>query len=254
MPPSLFDQQGVAVLQVLPGTSGGLLLDWLGHGRYASKPFSPSKPFTLVSEWLCADVASLLGLPIPARQVVPFDGERYFGLEWRDDGNSFSPGMEAKLVNPDVIPGMLAFDVLVCNRDRHAGNVLFQRPSPTLDKYSCVLIDHSHALIGPLQSFAAFQTFLASNPDPDSFLRGTPSQLRALVNNLDVFDPWIRRIEGLSVSQLSDSLARIPPEWVPSGNDCRDLLDFLVLRKNRVRTLVRSAVSNFPSLQSGGGP
>lgn len=251
--PTFFDQEGIAELAPLPGASGGYLLDWLKHGHYGAKEYSTTKPYTLVSEYICADIASSLGLPIPARQIIPFKGRKVLGFEWRADAKSFEPGMEAKITNANAIPGMLAFDVLVCNRDRHGGNVLLQRPSPNLDRYTFYLIDHSHALIGDMPNMKALTQFLDNHHDPAPFLQVAPMQLRALVSGWDDFDPWLAKIESLTRTGLENILIGIPAEWRPKENDSALIIDFLLARKDRVRSLLHDGQVYFPEIDVKGG-
>lgn len=246
--PTFFDQKGIAELGLLPGASGGYLLDWLNHGHYAAKEYLAAKPYTLVSEYISADIASLLGLPIPARQIITFKGKRMLGFEWRDDAKSFEPGIEAKLTNANAVPGMLAFDVLLCNRDRHRGNVLLQRPSPSLDRYTFSLIDHSHALIGDMPNMEALIQFLRRHYDPAPFLQVAPLELRQLVTGWADFDPWLSRIESLTETNLENILSGIPDEWRPRDDDCSLIMDFLFARKNRVRQLLFDGRAYFPKL------
>lgn len=251
MQPSFFDPRGIAELGSLAGASGAKLVDWLPHGRYAAKEHSDQlRPYTLVSEWLAADIASLLDLSVPARQVVPCGQNGAFGVEWRAEAKSFQPGMETKLTNPEAVIGMLAFDVFVCNRDRHAGNVLLQRPSPEMERYTLYLIDHSHALIGDLADVAELERWRSSHPDPGSFLRVAPQELRGLVDDAARFDPWVSRIGALTRSQLEDSAARIPSGWKPSPDEIPSLIDFLMDRRSAMRGLMGQAGPYLPSLHA----
>jgi hypothetical protein len=167
---------------------------------------------------------------------------------------TFQRDMEKKLTNPEVIPGMFALDVFICNRDRHEENVLFQRPSPDSGRYTCYLIDHSHALIGDFPNFGGLLQFMGDerNPDPKAFLRMAPRPLRGLVRRLSDFEPWVTRIEALSRTQLQDSLTRVPQEWKPAQDDCPALVDFLIQRKNTVRGLLEAGSSLFPALEMRG--
>jgi len=246
---SFFDARGIAELGSLGGVSGAKLVDWLPHGRYAVKEHSGAlPPYTLVSEWLAADVASLLDLPVPARQVVPCGQNDAFGLEWRADAKSFQPGMEAKLTNPEAVIGMIAFDVFVCNRDRHSGNVLLQRPSPDMERYTLYLVDHSHALIGDLADMGDFARWCNSHPDPGSFIQVAPQELRGLVDDLARFDPWVSRIGALTRSQFEESAARIPTSWKPSPDEIPSLIDFLISRQNAMQGLIGQAGPYLPNL------
>jgi len=241
---SFFDQQGIAVIRQLGGASGTVLFDWFDNGYYAAKAYSAQKPYTLISEWLCADIASQLGLPVPARRIIPWKGANWLGFEWRGDPKGYSPGMETKLVNPECIAGMMAFDVLVCNRDRHGQNMVFQHPSPGSDRYICNLIDHSHSLIGDFPNFQGLLQFLQNCDDPTAFLQAIPAPLRQLVqNSTRPFDLWLQKIEALTRRELEDSSARLPLEWKPTPDDMVQLMDFLFGRKDKVRALLMAGLS-----------
>ena len=245
--PSFFSQEGIAEIRQLGGATGAKLFDWLGHGYYAAKRFSPDHPYTLISEWLCADIASFINLPIPTRQIIPHNGEKWLGFEWRDNGQTFMAGMENKLVNIEAVCGMLLLDVLICNRDRHAGNVVLQHPSPDMDGYVLNVIDHSHALIGDLPDFQTFVNYVHFNPDPDTFLRIAPPQLRSIVQGMDNFDLWIKKVENIAESQIKNSATHIPIEWRPTPDDTNKLVDFLIERKSKIRGLIGAGISNFPA-------
>lgn len=245
---SFFDQTGIAVIRHLSGASGGILVDWLNHGYYSAKPYTENRPYTLITEWLCADIATILDLRIPAREVIQFREEKLLGIEWRSNSVGFMPGMENKLTNANMIPGIFAFDILICNRDRHHNNILFQRPNPGADKYTCILIDHSHALIGNMQNKEAFERFIRNNQDPGAYIGSVPQQLKDLIVSMEDFDPWIDKIEALSHSDLQSSLAGIPSEWRPTPDESPELIDFIIFRKDNIRSLLSNSESYFRNM------
>lgn len=175
-------------------------------------------------------------------------GAQWLGIEWRGNSVGYSSGLEAKIINPDMILGMFAFDILICNRDRHANNILFQRPNPNVDRVDCILIDHTHALIGDLADFSTFSNWHNSHPDPLSYIQKPPPQLRAMIGSLDDFDPWILRIQQMDRSVLEESIQTMPGEWLPSTDDADQLIDFLVNRRHQMKQLIRNSKQAFPSL------
>lgn len=250
--PSMFDQHGIADLGALGGVSGGHLLDWFGHGYWAAKRYDSTKPWTLVSEILCADIASLLGLPIPARRVIPFNG-KWLGFEWRGDSKSFCNGMETNLINKDIVPGMIVFDVWICNKDRHSGNVILQRPSEGISQYNLSLIDHSHALIGDLPNLDALRQFIQLNNDPRCFVMPVPQQLRNVVCHLEDYIPWLMKVESFNIEQLDEVIQVIPTEWIPSQEQLASLINFVALRASNVKSLVMDNPQLFVSQRGQGG-
>lgn len=235
--PSFFDQNGIADLGRLSGASEAHILDCFQQGRYAAKCFNPAKPWTLVSECLCADVASLLGLPIPARRILPFNGKDWWGLEWRGDATPYSNGMETNLIDYGVVLGMIAFDVWMCNRDRHAGNVLFQRPSEGIPKYNLCLIDHSHALIGDLVNLDALRQCIKKGNDPQPFVR-VPRNLITGINDLNQYSEWLDKIENFDSNQFDGMIKIMPSEWIPDKGQLSELVQLVKDRTQNVRTLI----------------
>lgn len=250
--PSFFDQQGFVDFGLLPGASEPHIIAWLRQGHYVAKQHDPRKPWTLVSEWLCADIASLLGLPIPARRIIPFNG-KWLGFELRSEAKSFQPGMEQNIINSEVIAGMIAFDVWVCNRDRHGGNVLLQRPSDGMQKYTLSLIDHSHALIGDLPDLIALQEFIERNNDPRCFVMPMPQQLRSVVCSLGDYTSWLIKIEGFDIEQLKATAQAIPTEWIPSQKQLTGLVEFVAHRASNVKSLILDNPQLFTSQVRQGG-
>jgi hypothetical protein len=254
--PNFFDQQGyVDIGKVGVGVSGAHYIACLGKGSlgyYVAKQYDPQKPWTLVSEWICADIASLLGLPIPARKIIPFNG-KWLGFELRSEAKSFEPGMEQNIINCEVIAGMIAFDVWICNRDRNPGNVLLQRPSDGMQKYTLSLIDHSHALIGDLPNLDALRQFIERNNDPRCFVRPTPHQLRSVVCRMGEYMKPLMKIESFDIGQLAQVIQRIPTEWIPNQEHLVDLVKFVGERATEVKSLIMDNKQLFVSPTSQGG-
>ena len=254
--PSFFEQHGYVDLgRVGVSACNPHRIVCLGDGHqgyYIAKQYDTQSPWILVSEWLCADIASLLGLPIPARRIIPFNG-RWLGFEYRSDAKSFELGMEQNIINLEVVAGMIAFDVWVCNRDRHRGNVLLQRPSDGMQRYTLSLIDHSHALIGDLPDITALQRFIARNNDPSCFIMLMPQQLRDTVRHLGEYTPWLMKIEAFDMEQLRASAERIPTEWIPDQKQLADLIEFLAQRASTVSSLIMDNPQLFVTQGEQGG-
>lgn len=157
--------------------------------------------------------------------------------------------MQEKLVNPQIIAGLIVFDVLVCNRDRHGENVLMQRLNPELDQYQLQLIDHSHSLIGDLPDFAALVRWMDDYPDPGAYLRKLPQELRMMVTGHDEFDPWLNMVENLPLQVIDDSYASIPEDWRPNPDDTFQVIDLVDQRRTEVRALLLEANDLLPGLK-----
>jgi hypothetical protein len=235
---------GIIDLGALAGASGGQRLQIVGSNVYASKCFIPARPYTLVSEAVCAELAILLDLPIPGYRQIAFQGKLWFGLEWRAEGRDLKPGMESNLTNLDVVPAMFAFDVLVCNPDRNRGNIVFQKVSPTLERYRLQMIDHSHALGGDR---ANMDDFIKSVKDPQTYLQYWP-ELRATVTAKAQFEPFLQRVEALTRPQVEEIVDTVAAEWRPNPDQTPSLTGFLLQRATQLRSLMSQVGALFPNL------
>jgi hypothetical protein len=115
------------------------------HG-YA-KLNSASEPFCVASEYVCAELGSLIGLPVPPGAVVkgpPVSGPVWLTLSFSDVRlPPVDPAEVVRLV-PVLATELVVFDVFIANQDRHEGNLAFFSADRRLEVF-----DHGHALLGP---------------------------------------------------------------------------------------------------------
>jgi hypothetical protein len=241
----MFEITGVIDLGVLGGASGAHKLQVPGDAIYASKSFISERPYTLVSEVLCAELASMLGLPIPARRYVTFQGNTWFGLEWRPEFRTLSDKVVSRLTNLDQVPSLIAFDIYVCNQDRHDANIVIQKVSPVLDRFAFWLIDHGHALAGP---YASASQFTGDNHDASRYLRHN-AILREQVRSYSDFKPFLTRLEDMSETALAEIEQAVVREWRPQPDETSLLIDFLWQMKSHVGELLTTVKDHFPNLK-----
>lgn len=246
--PTMFPVQGIVELGPLRGESGGRKLQIVGEGIYASKCFLPERPYTLVNEVVCAELATKLELPIPARRYLEFQDKLWFGMEWRADQSNLTEQTLNNLTNKDKVADLIAFDVFVCNPDRHDGNIIVQKVSPVLHLYTFFVIDHSHALVG---TRTRAQQLISGSTDTTSYLRHN-RMLLALIHSLTQFDEFIGRVQALTKTEIAEVIDSVPKVWRPTPDDTLSLVPFLVRRKEQLRELLREARDCFPNLVQGG--
>jgi len=221
---------------------------WLGvyHEQgltiYAAKCPRDDHPYLLLNEAVCAALADALQLPIPAFRVIKLDNQLWFGLEKKEPKVAYTRENLAVCVNRDQVPGVLVFDVFVCNPDRHEGNVLlhqFQQQPPAIKLW---IIDHSHALVSTKQDVAAL---VAANHDTQEYLK-LPHH-SAVVKQRSQFKSFLERLEALDSTVFQEITASLPCEFVPSGADLVSLTGFLIRRRDEARTLLQMAFQHLPN-------
>ena len=195
----------------------------------------------LVNEAVCAAIADELGLPVPASRAIRLEDQVWFGLERKEPKVAYTAQNLLSCVNRDQVAGILAFDVLVCNPDRHEGNAVlhrFQQSPPALRLW---IIDHSHALVGPRRSVSALLA-TAHNTKP---LLKLPHH-KEVIQRRSQFDPFVDRVEAIDGALFDEIVASLPEEFIPTGADLAALSSFLVVRRDEVRSLIDAAFQHLP--------
>lgn len=214
----------------------------------------------LVNEYIADQLAKLLGLSCGDGQVVAVDAffiskepklqgrnleaGLQFGSTFINDGHdrdNFSEAYIPDLKNRDRLPEVIVFDTFVCNTDRHSGNLLLVFDDPTRKNTSCefVLIDHSHILGG----YEWSEHTLPSLRDNEQ-LYACVITFDHVQPRMDVFEPFLLKLEALTPDVLKPVVDSIPSEWGITSSERRALLDFLVIRKDRVRNIISKHLSS----------
>lgn len=117
---------------------------------------SPDNPFVAANELVAAYLGQALGLPMLDFGIVEMGSNEFFASSWMPPG-SFYPAIRADLLarceNRDRVYDLVVFDAWLCNRDRHAGNLIVRvnRRRGEPDRLFMLLNDHSHCLLPPLR-------------------------------------------------------------------------------------------------------
>lgn len=218
---------------------------WLGNlNQTASKPvvirgadnllyvckarwLNPDEPHTPGNELLSAFLAHYLRLPIPAFKIVKYLGENYFGSQYQRT-YPFNP---AALPYPRIIASVFAFDVWVCNTDRHIGN--FVAVEPMQGQTALMVIDHGRTLFGESKDESLWTTKLTWS-DISPFVQAA-SDYQGCISTLEDFADILDRIEKFPEATLrsyADSIF-----YMAKGEGDR-LFEDLCNRRSRVRELI----------------
>jgi len=235
------------------GAQSHLLRAADGHYYVVKFVNNPQHRRVLANEWLAAQLARGLELPVPPVAMIEVPQaliDASPGLVLRIGGHlvpcaaglqfgSRLPGGDPHAPIYDYLPepalghvanlgdfaGMLLFDKWTCNCNGR--QVIFCRPAPRR----------------PLRVYMVDQGFCFNAGDwnfPDSPLRGVYSRnlVYSGIDGWESFQPWLRRLEHYDEQALFAAGGEIPPEWYGSWDDMRQLLENLLRRRERVRELV----------------
>lgn len=230
-------------------TSIRLLQDRRG-GCYVAKALSCSLvnhgPYCLANEFIAAQLAALLKLPIPPAAILEYGGELWFGSLYLENAFPLREIIyeipEISLLNPQHIPDFIAFDVLICNTDRGPHNLLLQPRD--LKNYQLWAIDHADAFLTPAQNHDALCT--------DSTHLGAHARcfwFNQRITGWRDFSAILARLAHLQRVQIEDIVRQVPEDWLPCPKDREFYCDFLWQRRKKVRILLEANRQLFPQMR-----
>jgi hypothetical protein len=214
-------------------------------------------PYLMANEWIASSIGWLLRVPVPPFALMRHPGHKGMFVSLHVDPRKLVPPPDTKpdeLVkrHPDVSTGIVLFDILIANIDRHEGNLLVDDPdAPT----QVDVIDHDRSIFGHFpgeadQRLRRLQGKLAVTGTPDC---GTGALRHCLIDHLtnkDLFEKWLRRIETIPDTFIDD----ICDETMGVGVT-RELVElakaFLIERKRGIRELVFAKRAEFRSIPRG---
>lgn len=212
---------------------------------------NPSGNHVLVSEYVVSELIQLLQFSGRPGRIVAVDaqyislepnlqgqgltGGLQFGSPFLDDYENFSDIYIPHLKNRVDLPQVIVLDTLVCNADRHSGNLLLLFEDKTRQNKACdfVIIDHSHVFERPGWDEHSLRTLQSDNR-----LYANVVNFNNIPKRLDVFEPFLLRLEALTQDQIEAVISNVPTEWDFSSTQQKALRDFLVLRKGQVRGII----------------
>jgi hypothetical protein len=178
------------------------------------------------SEWLCAHLAELVGLPTPKCKIVDIKGVKSFGSRWQagEEPNWWLSVQAGKIQITDLAPSLsriFAFDLFVNNIDRHLKNyfVFAQRSG-----HSILAMDFGRSWL------------FKGIPPPDLPMSTSTNTIRAQKNLKTLFghtaeesevDVITERLEKVTADEIDGIICRHPNEWLKVDQK-KSILDWWV--------------------------
>jgi hypothetical protein len=214
---------------------------------------NPEGSRVLANEYVASKIASLLELPVPEPALVEVEDQFLV-----DHGSEISGYLEEKVLpgihfgtlkikksvpitesrmishatNRDIVPALLVFDQLICNKDRdsNGGNLLFD-----LNKMEIVVLDHTHAFdLGAIWTESDLRARIGQAFE---LFDSTGYVYRKLVTHVEGNNPFHRildKIAGMTNDSLWNIINTIPVEWGIQPNEKDALFEYLKDRKSRI--------------------
>jgi hypothetical protein len=244
------------IISVGPLVGGGIAGSKLLNISAVAKTNSIASKYCIANELICSRIGQFLCLPLPPSGIVvdasvSKNPEYYFAaLNFNLTGSGLPPVDPAKCVSilPKESTGLILFDILIANGDRHGKNfsVNFFGPPPKMN-----IFDHTHALLGyanaqglnRLEDLKYSIGITEINPT-----YGTRHCLLDFLHTDEYIEEWISRIEKLPDFLIAD----VCDEATQYGIDlveAESVKNFLAYRRDAIRTIVSNHSLEFKNIK-----
>lgn len=207
---------------------------------------NPKGTRVLVNEYVVAELAQLLSLPIAPNKILNISND-FIELHFHNpqlhfqSGNQFCskyiegciglpkiPPFKNEIVNRKDLVGLIIFDYWLCNSDRHRNNILLEPLSE--EGYYVHLIDHSHCFPG------SFKWSKASlNEGPKKLRNRIVHQWCAsLLNERSELTTFVEKLTNLADTSIYHIIQSIPADWDVSQDERDALFTYLSRSKKRM--------------------
>lgn len=204
-----------------------------------AKKSTPASPFIVGNELFCSMIARVALLPCPPGALLENEGETYFcSLDFNTAGAALPPIIPPNLVaaQPELSWGVLLFDVLVMNSDRHAMNISHNTATGAV-----TIFDHSHAFMTPAA-------------DVDQRLAQTAGHLAigghclaGAITTWQGFDMWVARLRAIPDYYLEGAIDAACSAGLPPAKKAA-IVTHMKQRRDHLPDIVTNNAGSFPNL------
>lgn len=208
-------------------------------------------PYVIVNEWISANIAWFLHLPIPAFSLFQ-DGGRatlMFG-SIKFSGDTTPPISDARglwQALPRLCTGITLFDILVANSDRHRGNLkVDDRRKPT----KIFLFDHDRTLLHIIEDKGGERLETLANRLGVGGGSATGGNRHFLIDEIDSdehFAYWLDRIREMPetfIGDVCDSARRLGAR----KSEVDAVREFLLLRRFELPKIIKANRQEFTGI------
>lgn len=205
---------------------------------------TPAHRYVAANELLAARIGGALGLPVLDHCVVEHGGRFFFGSSWMQKPTFYTnttPDLFKRCSNRHRAYEIVVFDILLCNVDRHSGNLLVRRTKA--GEHLLLMNDHSHCLVLPGEDAPVLTGRLGS---PASQYVHLPF-VREEIRDVALLRDSIQLLTGLADEDMIALTEEMPDEFL-SRSDRSTYSDFLCQRSASLLNIIGAELSLFPNL------
>ncbi len=246
--------QQYSLLAFVKPTGEGVSDSWFVSLKAVAKNNEKCGYF-ISNEYICAEIGRVVGIPIPPSGLVyasEHDVKNWFAcLNFNLSGGDTLPIVDTERCVEeleDISTGLLFFDILVANSDRHPKNfsVDFSAKPPRMSVF-----DHSHALFGNdhpngIARLASLRDRIAVSDG--SVTGGNCHCLLDKINSDVFFEKWYVRIEAIPAHLIEDVCRATVSLDMLTPAEADAAIDFLMYRKSNIREIIKKHRRKFSGI------
>lgn len=210
-------------------------------------------PLCVPNEFICAKLGTFLGLPIPPFSITYFNDEPYFTVlnfnPRAEDLPAIDPVICAKKF-PELCTGIMFFDILVANEDRHDKNLAVDNVAKP---NQLIVYDHDQALFGGggnLSGTVRLNTLRDRLGITGSSLTGgNECCLLRAIDTVEYFEKWRYRISEMPNWFISDTCI-FAMELGIDKSQATAAEEFLIYRKKNLGKILKSCGRDIPLIDN----
>lgn len=209
-------------------------------------------PYLISNEWIAATLGRFIGLPIPPcalmrkkdRRTQMFASISFEGTT-KPRGSLPGPLWDK---HKELCTGIIAFDILIANCDRHCGNIKVDRQ---LDPKQVFVFDHDRALFynEPNRGTRRLrQLFDRLGISGGSVTQNNRHCLIDVISTGDHLETWIDKINKIPDFFIRQTCREVHRVGGVKKRDVEAVIQFITHRKRDIRRIVREHKSEFPNI------
>lgn len=205
-----------------------------------------SSPFCIPNELICAKLGTFLGLPIPPFSITYFEGKPFFSsLNFNPKDNKLPciDPIACAAKFPRLCTGILFFDILVANEDRHDGNLAVDNIA---NPKQIIVYDHEQALFGGGGNYVGvdrleeLQNRLGITGD--AVTGGNECCLLKALNTVEYFSEWRERLWDIPDWYIEDTCNAAVGLGIDQ-TQANAAKRFLIHRKKKIINIIKSCAN-----------
>lgn len=209
-----------------------------------AKKSSIENPNIIFNELLSSKIGQVLLLPIPPGFLIESENDKYFAsLNFNLAGHNLPPVNTTKIIqnHPQLVWGVLLFDALILNYDRHKKNIAYFE-----SKNKVQIFDHDRSFISTHTDYETIKFHLEGHEETINYGNHC---LANKINTTLGLDYWIFKIKSIPdyfIKELINSFNNLG-----LNHDVRKFsVDFFINRKNNIKSLVLKNKLLFPKISN----